>query len=85
MSRLPACAPHADRPEGWVERNLVACLEKVIDYRGKTPKKSDNGILTLSAKSVKMGEIDYSQAYHISEKTYDKFMVRGFPTCGEIR
>lgn len=71
-------------PEGWTEKNLVSCLEKVIDYRGKTPKKSDDGILTLSAKSVKMGKINYSQAYHISKETYDKFMVRGFPKKGDI-
>ena len=28
-------------------------LESLIDYRGKTPKKSETGIMTLSAKSVK--------------------------------
>ena len=28
-------------------------LETIIDYRGKTPHKSDAGIITLSAKSVK--------------------------------
>jgi len=74
----------SDLPEGWVEKNLVSCLDKVIDYRGKTPKKSDSGILTLSAKSVKMGKIDYSKAYHISKETYDKFMVRGFPKKKDI-
>jgi len=71
-------------PSGWVETNLVSCLDKVIDYRGKTPKKSESGILTLSAKSVKMGKIDYSQAYCISKETYGKFMVRGFPQKGDI-
>jgi len=71
-------------PKGWAEKNLVSCLEKVIDYRGKTPKKSDSGILTLSAKSVKMGRIDYSQAYCISKETYEKFMVRGFPKKGDV-
>lgn len=35
-------------------------LEALIDYRGKTPTKSDSGIDTLSAKSVKDGYIDYS-------------------------
>lgn len=71
-------------PKGWSEKNLVSCLEKVIDYRGKTPKKSETGILTLSAKSVKMGYIDYSKAYYISKDTYDKFMVRGFPEIGDV-
>jgi type I restriction enzyme S subunit len=71
-------------PSGWKETNLVDCLDSLIDYRGKTPKKSSDGILTLSAKSVKMGYIDYSQAYYISQDTYDAFMVRGFPKIGDV-
>ena len=74
----------SESPKGWKEVNLVDCLESLIDYRGKTPKKSDDGILTLSAKSVKMGYIDYNQAYFISQETYDKFMVRGFPKKGDV-
>ncbi len=60
------------------------CLETIIDYRGKTPHKSENGILTLSAKSVKNNNIDYSQCYYISDDEYKKFMVRGFPQKGDI-
>ena len=59
-------------------------LDALIDYRGKTPKKSSCGISTLSAKSVKNGFIDYSQCYFISEDEYKKFMVRGFPKKGDI-
>lgn len=73
-----------DIPKGWSKEILVNCLDSLIDYRGKTPKKSDCGILTLSAKSVKMGFIDYNQAYYISEETYKEFMVRGFPKVGDV-
>ena len=59
-------------------------LECIIDYRGKTPKKSDSGIMTLSAKSVRDGYIDYSQCYFISPEEYDRFMVRGFPQVGDV-
>ena len=59
-------------------------LDEIIDYRGKTPKKSETGIMTLSAKSVKNGYIDYSQCYYISQSEYKKFMVRGFPKVGDI-
>ena len=59
-------------------------LEIIIDYRGKTPKKSENGIMTLSAKSVKNNFIDYSQCYYISEEEYNCFMVRGLPKKGDI-
>ena len=59
-------------------------LESIIDYRGKTPKKSEDGVLTLSARSVRDGYIDYSQCYYISEDEYKKFMVRGFPQKGDV-
>ena len=59
-------------------------LDALIDYRGKTPKKSEKGIMTLSAKSVKNNHIDYSQCYFISESEYNKFMVRGFPKIGDV-
>ena len=59
-------------------------LECIIDYRGKTPIKSNSGIVTLSAKSVRNGFIDYSSCYHISEEEYRKYMVRGFPHIGDV-
>ncbi len=59
-------------------------IESLIDYRGKTPKKSEFGVITLSAKSVRNGYIDYSQCYYISQDEYKKFMVRGFPKKGDV-
>ena len=59
-------------------------LEVIIDYRGKTPQKSDSGIPTLSAKSVKNNYIDYSLCYYISPDEYKRFMVRGFPKVGDV-
>ena len=59
-------------------------LDVIIDYRGKTPKKSETGIPTLSAKSVRNSFIDYSECYYISQEEYDRFMVRGFPKAGDI-
>lgn len=71
-------------PSDWEIDTMENALEEIIDYRGKTPLKSEFGIETLSAKSVKNGYIDYSKAYFISEETYKKFMVRGFPKKGDI-
>ena len=70
--------------EEWKECTIEDVLELLIDYRGKTPKKSETGIPTLSAKSVKMNHIDYSQCYYISKEEYDRFMIRGFPKKGDI-
>ena len=70
--------------EGWRLENLEENLEVILDYRGKTPQKSEKGRVTLSAKSVKMGYIDYSNIYYVSEETYSKFMTRGLPKKGDI-
>jgi len=37
---------------------MEEALEVIIDYRGKTPKKSESGVQTLSAKSVKNNYIE---------------------------
>ena len=59
-------------------------LAAIIDYRGKTPQKSESGVPTLSAKSVKNNYINYAECYYISEAEYKRFMVRGFPQKGDI-
>lgn len=68
----------------YKEYLMEEALETIIDYRGKTPKKSEIGIPTLSAKSVKNNYINYSECYYISEAEYKRFMVRGFPQVGDI-
>jgi len=73
-----------DESSGWPIVNLVEQLEQIIDNRGKTPIKADSGIPSLSAKSVKMGVIEYEKVYFVSQETYDKFMVRGLPKVGDV-
>lgn len=71
-------------PDDWKVDTMENSLEAIIDYRGKTPQKSEYGIPTISARVIKNGSIDYSNVYYISEETYRKFMVRGFPEIGDI-
>ena len=71
-------------PKHWEIGEIENYLELIIDYRGKTPKKSSAGIRTLSARSVKNGRIDYSQAYFISEKTFEEWETRGKPKPGDV-
>ena len=51
----------------YKEYRMEDALETILDYRGKTPEKSKDRIMTLSAKSVSDGYIDYSQCYYISK------------------
>ncbi len=71
-------------PEDWEVRKLETVIDKIIDYRGKTPKKSKYGIITLSAKSIKNGRIDYNKTYYISEKTFKQWETRGKPKKGDV-
>jgi type I restriction enzyme S subunit len=71
-------------PESWEVVRMDQILDKIIDYRGKTPKKSSSGIRTLSAKSIKHGRIDYDHTYFISAETYRKWERRGTPEVGDV-
>ncbi|EPE7241453.1 restriction endonuclease subunit S [Escherichia coli] len=62
---------------------LEAC--DYVDYRGKTPKKTQSGIFLVTAKNIRMGYIDYhaSQEF-ISEEDYAIVMRRGLPKKGDV-
>ena len=66
--------------DDWEQRKLLGCIQKITDFRGRTPKKlgmdwSENGYLALSALNVKDGYIDFSQDVHYGDQAlYDKWM-----------
>ena len=70
--------------EDWEQRKLIEVCD-YVDYRGKTPTKTDDGIFLVTAKNVKDGFIDYnaSQEY-ISEDDYEEVMHRGKPEIGDV-
>ena len=58
--------------EDWEQRKLLTVLNKIVDYRGRTPKKlgldwSSTGHLALSALNVKMGYIDKTVDAHYGD------------------
>jgi type I restriction enzyme, S subunit len=55
-----------------------------IDYRGKTPAKSDSGIPFITAKNVKNNKFTFEPREYITKETYDIIMVRGYPQIGDI-
>ena len=57
----------------------------IVDYRGKTPKKSDEGIFLVTAKNIRQGYIDYEKSKeYIPTETYDEVMRRGLPKIGDV-
>lgn len=67
----------------WKEAELESLLEALIDYRGKTPHKTDSGIPLITAKIIKNGAISEPNEF-IAENDYDSWMVRGFPKEGDV-
>ena len=65
----------------WEQRKLLDCIQKITDFRGRTPKKlgmdwSESGYLALSALNVKDGYIDFTQDVHYGDQAlYDKWMT----------
>lgn len=57
---------------------------RFIDYRGKTPPKTESGIRLITAKNVKMGFLQREPEEFILESAYDGWMTRGFPKLGDV-
>lgn len=69
---------------GWQEVALQDALECLIDYRGKSPKKSEVGIPVISAKVVKSGRILNEIEQTIAPDYYLEWMRRGLPIVGDV-
>lgn len=59
-------------------------ISNFIDYRGKTPVKTNQGIQLITAKNVKEGYLDFQPEEFIAEDNYLSWMRRGFPKEGDI-
>lgn len=55
-----------------------------IDYRGKTPEKSEDGYRLITAKNVKPNGYSDEPKEYIPIDTYESVMVRGIPKTGDI-
>jgi type I restriction enzyme S subunit len=67
----------------WKEYKLNDVIDTLIDYRGKTPPKTDSGMPLVTAKIVKGGRIQPPTEF-ISLDFYDNWMTRGLPKCGDL-
>jgi type I restriction enzyme, S subunit len=67
----------------WKTYKLEDAIEKLIDYRGKTPSKTLSGIPLVTAKVIKNGRIEKPNEF-IAEKDYESWMSRGIPKCGDV-
>ena len=72
-------------PSSWRVLPLTKYLKSIIDYRGKTPTKSDSGTFLVTAKNIKNGFIDYEVSKeYVAGSDYQKIMARGQPKINDI-
>ena len=70
-------------PPGWAAQSFEN-LFLFIDYRGKTPRKTDRGIPLITAKNIRMGYLKREPREYVSERTFKTWMTRGFPEIGDL-
>lgn len=73
----------SQRWEGWIGSTIGAVI-KFIDYRGKTPVKTESGVRLITAKNVKMGYLQETPAEFIAAEGYASWMTRGIPKKGDV-
>jgi type I restriction enzyme S subunit len=73
----------SQRGKGWVETTVGECI-RFIDYRGKTPVKTESGIRLITAKNVKMGFLQETPKEFIAAGDYQSWMTRGIPKMGDV-
>ena len=70
-------------PPGWAAQSFENIF-LFIDYRGKTPPKTNQGIPLITAKNIRMGYLNREPRECISEKTFKTWMTRGFPKIDDL-
>jgi type I restriction enzyme, S subunit len=72
-----------NRGDGWEDYPLEAHI-KLIDYRGRTPVKTESGTRLITAKNVKLGFLQLEPQEFIAENSYINWMSRGIPNFGDV-
>jgi type I restriction enzyme S subunit len=71
-------------PVEWEVRTIEKKLECVIDYRGRTPIKTDAGVPLITAKNVRDGFLSEEPREFIAPDTFNSWMTRGIPKPGDV-
>jgi type I restriction enzyme, S subunit len=72
-------------PTGWTLGGLTKYIGPVVDYRGKTPEKVPEGVLLVTARNIRDGQLDYdASSEYVRSEDYDEIMRRGRPALGDV-
>ncbi len=68
----------------WPLVKMEFVVKRFIDYRGKTPTKTIDGVPLITARNVREGYLSEEPREFISAEDYDSWMRRGIPTHGDV-
>jgi len=77
-------------PENWEVHTIIDVSQKIMDFRGRTPKKlgmcwGGGDIPALSAGNVRKGFVDFSiECYLGSDELYQRWMTQGRVQKGDV-
>ena len=69
--------------KGWRTCPLEEVV-RFIDYRGRTPKKTESGMRLITAKNVKMGYLQIEPREFVDPDIYSEWMTRGIPKKEDV-
>lgn len=67
-------------PKGWITAWMTKYITSIVDYRWKTPNKTDDGIPLITARNIKGWKIDFELSKeYINPLEYSEIMSRWIP------
>lgn len=72
-------------PAHWEVGGLTRFIGPVVDYRGRTPTKVDDGIFLVTARNIRNGRIDYAASEEYADpESAESLLARGRPEIGDL-
>jgi len=72
-------------PVHWVVGGLTRFIGPVVDYRGRTPTKVDEGIFLVTARNIRDGRIDYEASEeYVDPDSAASLLARGKPEIDDL-
>jgi len=80
---VPAEEHYLSISKGWSYAR-IGNLARFIDYRGRTPVKTMDGVPLITAKNVRPGYISREPREFIAAEEFSSWMTRGLPRVGDM-
>lgn len=74
-----------DVPAHWACGGLTRFIGPIVDYRGRTPTKVEEGVFLVTARNVRNGKIEYEASEeYVDAESAASLLARGAPETGDL-